>query len=340
MLACFCWWSLPWVFNEDGWSHLHGHPQGWRWHPLHCWPHSQGVYTLSHQRIVDLKKNYTGCLKNVWLEWSSKAQHIFMTVDRLGVGISFIICTLVECKSGYGLDAENEIKMLKVITRAAREHNIGIVSTFLGAHAVPRDKTVEEGYQCIIQEMIPQIVELREKGELQVDFIDISFFPYKVFDVSFIFVRFLWEWRVRCWLHEKDSTEGQGERIQDLLPCWWAFCPFWCWDGSWIGSYQHEVFSRGNLQVFNSHLEEITEQGILDMAKSKSVACLLPSTAYEWMPEWVSVGSFFVLLLLLLVRWSKTTFPLLSLPITIPTLTACLCLILWAYFAWILNFSH
>ncbi len=114
-----------------------------------------------------------------------------MTVDRLGVGISFIICTLVECKSGYGLDAENEIKMLKVITRAAREHNIGIVSTFLGAHAVPRDKTVEEGYQCIIQEMIPQIVELREKGELQVDFIDISFFPYKVFDVSFIFVRFL-----------------------------------------------------------------------------------------------------------------------------------------------------
>ena len=250
MLACFCWWSLPWVFNEDGWSHLHGHPQGWRWHPLHCWPHSQGVYPLSHQRIVDLKKNYTSCLKNVWLEWSSKAQHIFMTVDRLGVGISFIICTLVECKSGYGLDAENEIKMLKVITRAAREHNIGIVSTFLGAHAVPRDKTVEEGYQCIIQEMIPQIVELREKGELQVDFIDISFFPYKVFDVSFIFVRFLWEWRVRCWLHEKDSTEGQGERIQDLLPCWWAFCPFWCWDGSWIGSYQHEVFSRGNLQVF------------------------------------------------------------------------------------------
>ena len=37
--------------------------------------------------------------------------------------------------------------------------------------------------------------------------------------------------------------------------------------------------------LFNSHLEEITEQGILDMAKSKSVACLLPSTAYEWMPE-------------------------------------------------------
>lgn len=38
-------------------------------------------------------------------------------------------------------------------------------------------------------------------------------------------------------------------------------------------------------KFFNSHLEEITEQGILDMAKSKSVACLLPSTAYEWMPE-------------------------------------------------------
>ena len=46
--------------------------------------------------------------------------------------------TLVEAKSGYGLDRENEVKMLRVIERARREHAIGISSTFCGAHSIPR----------------------------------------------------------------------------------------------------------------------------------------------------------------------------------------------------------
>lgn len=46
--------------------------------------------------------------------------------------------TLVEAKSGYGLDAINEIKMLKVIEQAKNDEAIGISSTYCGAHAVPR----------------------------------------------------------------------------------------------------------------------------------------------------------------------------------------------------------
>lgn len=45
--------------------------------------------------------------------------------------------TLVECKSGYGLDLDTEMKMLKVIERA-RDLDIGISSTYCGAHAVPK----------------------------------------------------------------------------------------------------------------------------------------------------------------------------------------------------------
>lgn len=48
--------------------------------------------------------------------------------------------TLVEAKSGYGLDTENEVKMLKVIERARRDHDIGISSTYCGAHSIPRYK--------------------------------------------------------------------------------------------------------------------------------------------------------------------------------------------------------
>ena len=47
--------------------------------------------------------------------------------------------TLVEAKSGYGLDAESEVKMLKALEKAKREfQDIEISSTFCGAHAIPR----------------------------------------------------------------------------------------------------------------------------------------------------------------------------------------------------------
>lgn len=46
--------------------------------------------------------------------------------------------TLVECKSGYGLEVETEMKMLRVIERARKELPIGISATFLGAHSVPK----------------------------------------------------------------------------------------------------------------------------------------------------------------------------------------------------------
>ena len=55
--------------------------------------------------------------------------------------------TLVEAKSGYGLDLENEYKMLRVIEKAKQEHPITISSTYCGAHAVPRSARVST--ECI-----------------------------------------------------------------------------------------------------------------------------------------------------------------------------------------------
>ncbi|MGB9912270.1 MAG: amidohydrolase family protein, partial [Candidatus Kapaibacteriota bacterium] len=45
----------------------------------------------------------------------------------------------IEIKSGYGLDVENEIKMLKVIDRLAKNFPIEIIPTFLGAHDFPSE---------------------------------------------------------------------------------------------------------------------------------------------------------------------------------------------------------
>ena len=70
--------------------------------------------------------------------------------------------TAVECKSGYGLTVEEELKMLRVYRRLAATLPISIRSTFLGAHAVPPEfQNDREGYiRLICEEMIPRVAEL------------------------------------------------------------------------------------------------------------------------------------------------------------------------------------
>jgi len=69
--------------------------------------------------------------------------------------------TTIETKSGYGLDIEGEIKSLLAIKELNLEHPIDIVSTFLGAHAVPSeyDGKTGEYVELIVSEMIPKIVK-------------------------------------------------------------------------------------------------------------------------------------------------------------------------------------
>lgn len=63
----------------------------------------------------------------------------------------------VEIKSGYGLNMEDELKMLRVIRRIKDNAPLRVVSTFLGAHAVGRGYTQDEYVRLIIEEMIPEV---------------------------------------------------------------------------------------------------------------------------------------------------------------------------------------
>lgn len=69
--------------------------------------------------------------------------------------------TTMEVKSGYGLDLETEIKILKVVEWLETNSPVSFVPTFLGAHVIPlefkdkRDKYVD----IIVNEMIPRVAE-------------------------------------------------------------------------------------------------------------------------------------------------------------------------------------
>ena len=74
----------------------------------------------------------------------------------------------VEIKSGYGLDTEAELKMLRVIRRLKEESPALIKATFLGAHAVPRGSTKEAYVEKICSEMLPAVA-----AEDLADFVDV-----------------------------------------------------------------------------------------------------------------------------------------------------------------------
>jgi imidazolonepropionase len=68
--------------------------------------------------------------------------------------------TTAEIKSGYGLDVETELKVLRAIERLRSEQPIDLVATFMGAHEIPLDyrERREDYVRLVIDEMIPAVV--------------------------------------------------------------------------------------------------------------------------------------------------------------------------------------
>jgi len=78
--------------------------------------------------------------------------------------------TSIEIKSGYGLDSENEMKMLRVARRIGEQNLIRVQKTFLGAHALPPEYANDsDGYiQQVCDHMLPMA-----QAEGLVDAVDI-----------------------------------------------------------------------------------------------------------------------------------------------------------------------
>jgi imidazolonepropionase len=91
------------------------------------------------------------------------AMHRLEEIISLGTGA-------VEIKSGYGLNTDSELKMLRVIRRLKESSPLTIVSTFLGAHAIPAEyKSKQAAYvDLVINEMIPQVA-----AEGLADYVDV-----------------------------------------------------------------------------------------------------------------------------------------------------------------------
>lgn len=160
--------------------------------------------------------------------------------------------TLVECKSGYGLDLDTELKMLRVIERARRQVALGISATYCGAHSVPKGKTAIEAADDIVNHHLPKLKELVKNGQIHVDNIDV-FCEKGVFDL--------------------DSTRRILQGGKDI--------------GLQINFHGDELHPMKAAELGAelgaraiSHLEEVSDEGIAAMAAARCSAVLLPTTAY------------------------------------------------------------
>jgi len=161
--------------------------------------------------------------------------------------------TLVEAKSGYGLNAESEVKMLKALEKAKEcFKDIEISSTYCGAHAIPRGKSMEEATNDVINIQIPKIKELNDSKELSVENIDV-FCEKGVFDTD-----------------ASERILQAGKEIGLAI--------------NFHGDELHpmnsgELGAKLDARAI-SHLEEVSDEGIQAMSRKSVVAVILPTTAY------------------------------------------------------------
>ena len=129
-------------------------------------PHTHVVFAGSREFELDLK------LAGVpYMEILRRGGGIFYTVEktrkaspaqllqqskkRLDTMLRYGT-TSCEAKTGYGLDVKNELKLLRVQKKLQETHPMDLVSTFLGAHAIPKHMQVNDYIQTILTEMLPK----------------------------------------------------------------------------------------------------------------------------------------------------------------------------------------
>lgn len=175
-------------------------------------------------------------------ELREKAEWFLEEMSQMGV-------TTVEAKSGYGLDTETELRMLRVIDALAKdpERKVDVVSTFLGAHAIPKEYKgrTAEYVDLMISDMMPKAKDLAE-------FCDI-FTEKNVFEIedSRRYLQAAKDMGYKLKLHADEIVQLGGAELAAEMGA-----------------------------VSADHLLHVSDEGIRRMAEAGTVATLLPLTAF------------------------------------------------------------
>ena len=208
-------------------------------------------WRIQGKPYMEILEEGGGILSSVRQTGDATEEELFMqskkSLERM---LSFGITT-VESKSGYGLTLESEMKQLKVSNRLNQEYAVDVVTTFLGAHAIP------EEYKSNPDVFIDRVIEMLPKVKPYAEFCDV-FCEEGVFTVeqSERLLISAKELGFKLKIHADEIVPTKGAQLAARVGC-----------------------------VSADHLLAIDEEGMEHMANSGTMAVLLPGTSFNLMTK-------------------------------------------------------
>lgn len=204
---------------------------------------------LQGESYTDIARSGGGILSTVQqTRNASEQQLIDQSLPRLQAMLAQGV-TMVEIKSGYGLDLDNELKMLRVARKLGQLTGVHIQTTFLGAHATPPEyQGNTSGYvDYLCEEMLPRIAESGYADAVDVFCENIAFSMPETERIFKMAQRY--KLPIKCHAEQLSATGATQLAAQyGALSC--------------------------------EHLEYVTEEGAQRLAQKGCIAVLLPGAYY------------------------------------------------------------
>ncbi len=157
--------------------------------------------------------------------------------------------TTIEVKSGYGLDLDTELRMLRIARRLPERVPVDVVTTYLGAHTVPPELEGDaDRYVAFVCDEVLPAVAADELADAVDGFCERIGFTAEQVDRVFAAARRL---GLPVKLHADQLTDGGGAAL----------------------AARHRALSA-------DHLEHASPEGVAALAAAGTVAVLLPGAAY------------------------------------------------------------
>ncbi len=204
---------------------------------------------------IDILKNGGGILSTVQATRQASSDQLYEASNkRLDRFLSYGVTT-VEGKSGYGLDKKTELKQLAIMKRLNKREDIDLVSTFLGAHAVPKEYKEKSGkyIDYVIKEVMPEVAD-KKLAEFCDVFCDEGAFSYQE---SEKLLRAAEKMGLKLKIHADEMVNTQAAQLAGKLKA-----------------------------VSAEHLLKASEEGLKSLRENNVMAVLLPLTAFSLQEEY------------------------------------------------------
>tara|TARA_S200000501_G_scaffold89657_1_gene82784 strand:+ start:11893 stop:13110 length:1218 start_codon:yes stop_codon:yes gene_type:complete len=201
---------------------------------------------ISGQSYIDIANSGGGIKSSINSFRKTSKEEIVKDCEKK---ISYFLkngTTTIEVKSGYGLSLEDELKSLNILKELNNKSDVGLISTFMGAHDFPPEIKDKESYvDLICNEMIPEV-----RSNNLAEFCDV-FCEQGYFDINqtLKISQCANDYNLKMKLHADEFNDSGA------------------------------AFIAGEINAVSAdHLMQSNEPGLRNMAKNNVVATILPAT--------------------------------------------------------------